>query len=50
MLEREAEDEQTQAEDEGGRVGDDQAGFRVETAGVAPRVEAAHRVVEEVPG
>lgn len=49
-LEREAQDDEAQAEDERGRVRDDQPGFRVETAGMTPRVEAADHVVQEVPG
>ena len=47
-LQREAEHEEAEAEDGGRGVGDDQAGFWVEAAGVAAEVEAADGVVEVV--
>ena len=50
VLKPEAKNDQTQAEDEGRRVSYDQAGFWIETAPVASKVEATHSVVKVVPG
>ena len=50
VLEREAEDDQAHTENEGGWICNNQAGFGVETTCMAPHVEVADRVVEEMAG